>query len=344
MDTRFIVVALAFVVIGLLAGALIITTQQGATTSSESSTTSTLVTGESYVNSTQNLQLRLSVNASSTGGSAGNVTVQIRADEYNALAAANNVSMATKWGLNGLSLGSCGNGAYPFGVALYSGAYTAGNASEGSPLQIYPITPCPMLLRLVTAYLFQPTSDLAVVLPSGPNATATPMSANVTATTEYRSGASLSSMPLAPGTYTVAAGDEWGSVVVIQLSIGVGGASSTTSATGASTGTLDASLAIGPTEPVCRANATIVPAPEPYSSIDLVVNSSSGQITTLPVSWVSNGCEVSGVVQASFAPDSYSLNLSSCTFLGCTSALPKSFVIVAGQSTSIDVSIGTGIR
>jgi hypothetical protein len=30
--------------------------------------------------------------------------------------------------------------------------------------------------------------------------------------------------------------------------------------------------------------------------------------------------------------------------MGCTSSLPKSFVIVGGQSTSVDVSIDTGIR
>ncbi len=127
------------------------------------------------------------------------MTVQIAADEYNTLATANNVSAAAQWGLNGLSLGSCGTDAYPFGVALYRGSYTAGNVSAATPLQIYPIIACPMLIRLVTGYLFQPTSDLAVILPGGPNATATPMSANVTATAEYASGASLSSTPLGPG-------------------------------------------------------------------------------------------------------------------------------------------------
>jgi hypothetical protein len=171
------------------------------------------------------------------------------------------------------------------------------------------------------------------------------MSANVTATTEYTNGGGLSSsQPLGPGTYTIAAGDEWGSVVVLQVRIGAGGASSSTGATGASTGTLGASFSIGPTAPVCKANASIGPAPQPYSSIEMVVSSPSGQVTTVPISWVSNGCEVSGVVQASLAPGSYSVNLSSCTYMGCSSALPKSVVIVAGQSVGINVSIDTGIR
>src|SRR4029077_666772 len=115
----------------------------------------------------------------------------------------NNVSVGRAWKLNGLSLGSCGNDAYPFGAALYRGSYTIENVSAATPIQIYPIAPCPMVLRLVTSYLFPPMSDLAVVLPSGPSATATRMSAEVTATAEYAGSASLSSSPkpLGPGTY-----------------------------------------------------------------------------------------------------------------------------------------------
>jgi len=354
-----LVVALSVVVVVLVAAAFLINLQPGAnsTTGSTSvtSTTSSTVTqsatsigtGGSYVNSPENLQLRLSANASSTGGSGGSVAVQIRASEYNTLASANNVSASTKWGLDGLKLGACGVEAYPFGVALYSGSYSAGNVSQATPLQIYPVVACPMLIRYVTGYLFQPTSDLAVILPSGPNATATPMSANVTATAEYTMGAGLtaSSSPLRPGTYSVAAGDEWGSVVVIHFAIGTGTGTSSTSTGTSPTGTLEASFSIGPTQPVCMANSTVGPAPSQYSSIEAVVTSQpSGQNTTLPISWQSNGCSVSGTLAASLAPGTYSLSLSSCQWMGCRSALPKSFVIVAGQSTSIAVSIDTGIR
>jgi len=343
-----LLVALSVVVVVLLAGAFLITTQQGATSSSTvSQSSSTVQTGASYVNAPQNLQLRLSVNASTTGGSHGNVTVSIRVDEYNTLATANNVSKATGWGLGGLSLGACGTETYPFGVALYSGTYTAGNVSQAQPLHIYPFVPCPMLIRLVTGYLFQPTSDLAVVLPGGPNATATSMSANVTATSEYGVGGNLSSSPspLGPGTYTVAAGDEWGSVVVTRFTIGAPTGASSTSTAAPLMGTLDATFSVGPTQPVCSANATVGPAPSQYSSIEAVVTPSpSGLASTLPIAWTTNGCEVSGLLQASLAPGSYSVSLSSCTFMGCASALPKSFVVVVGQSTSLDVSIDTGIR
>jgi hypothetical protein len=341
-------VSLSVVVIVMFAGTFLVVMQQGAATTTATSTESstTIATGGSYVNSPQNLQLGLSVTASSTGGSHSNVTVSIRVDEYNTLATANNVSKATEWGLDGLSLGSCGTQIYPFGVALYGGTYTVANVSQAEPLQIYPIAPCPMFLRLITAYLFQPTSDLAVVLPSGPNATGTQMSANVTATAVYTIGAPSSSpSPLGPGTYTVVAGDEWGSLVVAHLTVGAGPGTSSTSTGTSLMGTLEASFSVGPTEPVCSANATVGPAPSSYSSIEAVVSPSpSGQAVNLPIAWTSSGCAVSGTVQASLAPGLYSLSLSSCTFMGCASALPKSFVIVAGQSTSVDVSIDTGIR
>jgi hypothetical protein len=342
-----LVIGLSVVVMVLLAGTFFVAMQLGgAASDTESQSSTSIQTSGSYVNTTQNLQLRLSVNASSTGGSEGNVTVSIRVDEYNALATANNVSKATQWGLDGLSLGACQTQIYPFGVALYSGTYTAANVSQAKPLRIYPMVACPMMIRLITGYLFQPKSDLAVVLPSGPNATATPMSANVTARAVYTVvGASSSPSTLGPGTYTVAAGDEWGSVVLTHFAVGVGTGTSSTSTGTSLMGTLKASFSVGPTQPVCSANSTVGPAPSSYSSIEAVVSPSpSGQATKLPIAWTSNGCAVSGSVQASLAPGSYSLSLSSCTFMGCSSALPKSFVVVAGQYTSIDVSIDTGIR
>ena len=360
--------SVAVVVAVLIAGTFLLTTEQGATTSTvsqstssslQTSTTSTVSqtasssvqTSGTYTNSSQGLELRLSVNASPTGGSGNNAIVSIMASEYNTLATANNVSKAADWGLQGLSLGACGTTVYPFGVALYSGTYTDGNVSQATPLQIHPLVACPLMIRLVTGYLFQPASDLAVVLPSDPNATATPMWANVTATAVYGmgNGASTTS-PLAPGAYTVAAGDEWGSVVVVHFTVVAGGStssisSSSTSAAAGSTGTLEANFSVGPTQPVCSVNATKGPAPSSYSSIEAVVTpSGAAQAATFQIAWTSTGCEVLGSLQASLAPGSYTLSLSSCPWMGCSSALPRSFAIVAGQSTSVYVSIDTGIR
>jgi hypothetical protein len=341
LNSRLVVV-LSVVVIALLAGGFLVVVQQGATTSTKSQSTTSIRTGGD-VDSVQSLQLRLSVNASFVGGLGGGATVQVGVDEYNTLAAENNVSAASRWALDSLSLGSCGTGAYPFGVALYRGSYTAANVSQAEPLQVHPAVPCPLLLRLVTGYLFQPASDMAVILPSGPGSTSTPMSANVTATREYAGGAGAttsSSTPLGPGTYTAVAGDEWGSVVVVRFTVGAGTASTGT----VPVGTLTVRFSVGPIQPVCKANATLGPAPDSYSSIEGVVTSSSGAETTLAIAWISSGCEVSGTLEASLAPGAYSLSLSSCPFMGCGSALPKSFVMVAGKSTTLAVSIDTGIR
>jgi hypothetical protein len=326
-------IALSTVVIVLLAGGFLVVLQQGGTAQPQSTT----ATASGGIGSS-GLRLQLSVNGTSTGGSSPAVTFQIRVSEYNTLTAANNVSVARQWKLDGLSLGACGTEAFPFGVALYRGSYTAENASAAVPLRIYPVVACPMLLRLVTGYLFQPTSDLAVVLPSGPEATPTRMSANLTAAREYLTAGSLT--PLGPGTYTVAAGDEWGSIVLAHFTVGTGATTSS-----AAVGTLDASFAIGPTQPVCMANSTVGPAPPQYSSIEAVVTlESSGKALTLPVSWLSSGCSVSGTLQANLAPGAYSLNLSSCQWMGCSNSLPRSFGVAADQTTIINVSIDTGIR
>jgi hypothetical protein len=340
MNSR-LAVAVSTAVIVLLAAGFLTTVQQGANTGTGSQSSTTIGTGGSFVNAPQNLQLRLSVDASSNP-TAFHITV----DEYNLLATANNVTMGRAWPETGLSLGSCGTEASPFGVALYRGSYTAENVSKAQPLQIYPVVPCPMLIRYVTGYLFQPMSDLAVVLPGGPNATATRMSANVTAAGEYSGAykAASSSTPLGPGTYTVAAGDEWGSLVLVHITVGVGTTTSNGN-TGTAAGTLQANFDIGPTAPVCRANVTITSAPPLYSSIEAVVTPQpSGQALTLPISWLSNGCSVTGSLKASLAAGTYSLNLSSCQMMGCSSALPKTFVIVSGETTTISVSIDTGIR
>ncbi len=185
---------------------------------------------------------------------------------------------------------------------------------------------------------------MAVVLPSGPNGIATPMSANLTASAEY-SGGSSSSTLLAPGTYTVAAGDEWGSVVLIHFTIGVGTSASSTGTGTGTTGTLQAAFDVGPIQPVCRVNATTGPAQSPYSSIQAVVTSQpSGQTVSIPILWLSNGCSVSGSLQVPLAPGTYSVNLSSCQWMGCSNSLPKSFTVTTGQSTTVNVSIDTGIR
>jgi len=221
-------------VVVLVAGALLLVLGQ-APAPAPSKAASFVLVGDNTINSSQKLELRLSVNATYSGGQAGNVTVHIKLDEFNTLQDTyNDVLASSSWSLNGLELGSCGNGVYPFGVALYSGDYTVGNSTvaanvtEATPLQIYPSVSCPQATRLVTGYVFNPGSNLAVVLPNTTNSSAIQIGSNLTATAVYTGGHSPTI--LGPGTYTVAAGDEWGSVVTVNFTLGRATSSSSAAA------------------------------------------------------------------------------------------------------------------
>lgn len=337
----------AAVVVALVVGALLLYPSgpgaPGTTSSSGYASSSTSAP------SSNGLQLRLALNASTL---APGSPLGISVSEFNTRSTTNNVTKAGLWAVQGLSLGACdteGYSVYPFGVAVYQGRYTGANLSQATPLEVYPVVPCPMLLRLVTGYLFQPTSDLAVILPSASNGTTLlqPMSANVTVRGTYPASplANATLQPLSPGVYTVAAGDEWGTLATLQFSVS-GGQSSSSSSTSESgmKGVLSALVTIGPIAPVCSANATAGPAPQSFSSVQAVIVPPSGSNTTLAVNWTSDGCNVSGRFQAFLAPGSYQLDLSNCTFLGCRTNLPENFTINPGQQTTLSVSIDTGIR
>jgi hypothetical protein len=205
------------------------TTTGTSVTSASSGTSTSSLTGTATSSEPNDLQLRLSTNATDIQYGGG---VEISVSEYNTATTVENVSAANDWPATGLSDGACGHMAYPFGVAVFQGFYTSRNVSSGQPLQIYPIVPCPMLIRLVTGYLFSPLNDSAVILPGSPNAT-TLMAVNVTAIGTFND----SLTPFSPGTYTVAAGDEWGGLTVLHFSVsnqGSGGAGMTTATTSTS--------------------------------------------------------------------------------------------------------------
>jgi hypothetical protein len=138
--------------------------------------------------------------------------VQVNLSEFNTLSSANNVSVSNGWPLQ-VSLGPCEN-VYdqPFGIAVFAGHIDEQNLSEGQRVAIFPIVACPLFIRLITGYEFQPRSDLAVVLPSSGGAPS-PLVGSVSLRTDY----SPESRPLPPGTYTVVAADEWGALAFLYF-------------------------------------------------------------------------------------------------------------------------------
>lgn len=287
MDSR-VVAAAAVVVAVLIVGAFFVGTQQGAgitttTTGTVTTASATSVSTSVTSGSSNGLQLQLSASAS-TSGPNHDVTFQIHVSEYNTMATANSITKGDAWLLKGLSLGPCGTVIYPFGVAIYRGSLTNSNASSAQALQTHPFVACPLLIRYITGYLFQPSSNLAVVLPAGSGANATAMSANLTAAAEFTSPGTQAT-PLAPGPYTIAAGDEWGSVVFLHFTVGTAGTIVTSSSSANGTpSNLVATFDIGPITPVCKANSTRGPAPGQYSSVQAIITPQpSGQSITLPI-------------------------------------------------------------
>jgi rhodanese-related sulfurtransferase len=181
-------------------------------TTTQPSTTTPLTT---TVQSMNGLQLQISINATSlTPGE----PLQIAISEYNALSTGNNVAAATNWKVNGLTIGACPNiNMLPFGVAVFQGSYNDQNISQGTPLKLFGAVPCPQLMRLITGYDFLPNSNNAAIMPGGDIATPTPMATTETVNGTYSQGFQLTPFPT--GTYTVVAGDEWGTLEFLYFTV-----------------------------------------------------------------------------------------------------------------------------
>ena len=185
--------------------------QTAETSTTEQSSTTGPVGENASAASMYSLELLVSMNATEV---LPGETVQVTLSEFNTMSAVNNVSASQNWPVQ-VSLGSCSN-IYdqPFGIAVYAGHADSQNLSQGKQLRIFPVVPCPMYIRLVTGYEFQPLSDLAVVLPSS-GASPSPLDGNVYLSMTY----SPQAQQFAPGTYTVVAADEWGALVFLYFAV-----------------------------------------------------------------------------------------------------------------------------
>jgi hypothetical protein len=186
----------------------------GQPSATSTTTTSNFPSTSSGVNlsvpSVQGLELMVSTNATEVppGDS-----VQVNLSEFNSLSTPNNVSAAHDWPTS-VALGPCENiYVQPFGIAVYTGHVDAQNLSQGEQVNIFPNTACPQYIRLVTGYEFQPTSDLAAVLPS--TATPSPLVGSVIVGMSY----SPQGEPLPPGNYTIVAADEWGTLAFVYFTV-----------------------------------------------------------------------------------------------------------------------------
>jgi len=167
------------------------------------------------------LSLRLSINATTImSGQTVNVTV----GDYNTLRTMENFSVLNSWPLKGLAVGPCGTLNEPFGVAVFRGYYAASSISSAKALQLFApgIYTCPAILSGITQYSFYPQSSVAQIWGScspepcpfrtNPQSIRVNGFWNTVPIVQYSYHTELT-----PGVYTVAAGDEWGQLVLLYF-------------------------------------------------------------------------------------------------------------------------------
>jgi len=187
-------------------------------------------------NSTLGLELILSVNQTLIlSGQVINVSVSI----FNTLSTVNNVTGASDWAISSIHSSAsfpCSNYVY---YQVYQGHYSEANiSSANSPLQVSPVyqyLSCPVFQR--SYYLFQPLSDNASI-PVGYYTTNSSTLYQNTEMTEsgmlignystsynsavFTTNGALPPPPFPTGTFTLAAGDEWGQLAILHFTVGFG--------------------------------------------------------------------------------------------------------------------------
>lgn len=223
------VVVVALAVAGI--GAILLTSQPSSVGQTTSTTIGTPSTGNATSSVLSPNGLRLTLSMPDTAFSQG-TGVPIDISLFNTLTTANNLTPMN--GGTEFKLGPCTQ--LPLGVAIFEGNYAANNLSQGTPLGLfYPgIYSCPAMFD-VDYWLFAPQSDNITLVSLQPTGTGNATAPRDMWTQEadanleywgYWSGqaefypslnASFTSFP--PGSYTVAASDAWGQLVILHFNI-----------------------------------------------------------------------------------------------------------------------------
>ncbi len=97
-------------------------------------------------------------------------------------------------------------------------------------------------------------------------------------------------------------------------------------------------VTIANVSPLCAVTGSV-----PATGPDLIVTPSNGLRQDMALSWtLQNRCQLVAPFRVTLSPGTYSLNLSSCNYMGCR-VLPITVVVVPGIFTPAKISIVTGI-
>jgi len=153
--------------------------------------------------------------------------ISITINEKNTLARENNVRVADRWPIQGLSLNPCGTAVYPFGMLVLKGYYDAASLVDITPLKIF--DPNQILSCIVpggfVSYDFEPWSGMAAICTTmsayeNTKPAPTDMTTSLTLPGFWVGGccnATFSSFTT--GIYTIVGGDEWGALVILHFTI-----------------------------------------------------------------------------------------------------------------------------
>ncbi len=190
----------------------------GTTTVTTSSSMTALAGLTRSIPSNANLLLTVSLNTTSIQGGKG---VSIGVSMTNLLSTSNSVASATTWPLTGLIDNSCGTTIYPMGIEVIRG--TNLSAASSSYLTLFHPGPqsCPNEPAAgIPSYVFKADSQWAI--PENVPAYY-PMNATLEVSGYWTwNGIDPNSAIhhlFEPGIYTVAAGDEWGDVVLLHFTV-----------------------------------------------------------------------------------------------------------------------------
>ncbi len=159
--------------------------------------------------------------ATSAGSYRSGDRISVSINEKNTLAWVNNMPASSAWVIKGLNDGPCGTLNYPFGIAVLQGDFSLDSIASATPLVLYDpnaINSCPMILAGITAYNFQPSSDMAAISTSFNSQPVTmEMSSSLEVSGNWTGAPNAVFTAFTPGVYTLVGGDEWGNVAILHF-------------------------------------------------------------------------------------------------------------------------------